>query len=164
MYFSKVLSIISLAAAASAVSVSYDTGYDDANRSLTSVACSDGSNGLIPKGYPTQGSLPDFPFIGGAAVVAGWNDPDVSPTDSFGEEREREREADQPTRGPKIQCGSCWQLTYNGKSINVLAIDHTDNGFNLALGAMNALTNNQAEFLGRIEATATQVAASVCGI
>lgn len=79
MYFSKVLSIISLVAAASAVSVSYDTGYDDADRSLASVSCSDGTNGLLTKGYSTQGSLPDFPYIGGADIIAGWNDADVSP-------------------------------------------------------------------------------------
>lgn len=106
MFFSKVVSIFSLAAAASAVSgmscrqppmsrnpppqknkainltckqkVSYDTGYDDASRSLSSVSCSDGTNGLLTKGYTNQGSLPDFPYIGGADVVASWNDADVS--------------------------------------------------------------------------------------
>jgi hypothetical protein len=29
--------------------VSYDVGYDDGNRPLTQVACSDGNNGLIWK-------------------------------------------------------------------------------------------------------------------
>ena len=65
MQFSKILSIFSLATAASATTgssaplsppvhrktntrtVSYDVGYDDGNRPLTSVACSDGTNGLI---------------------------------------------------------------------------------------------------------------------
>lgn len=76
----------------------------------------------------------------------------------------REQWANQPKKQNKTQCGSCWTLTYNGNSINVLAIDHTDTGFNLALEAMNGLTNNQAEALGRIDATATQVDASVCGL
>jgi hypothetical protein len=62
------------------------------------------------------------------------------------------------------ECGTCWAVTYNGKTINVLAVDHTDNGFNIGLNAMNALTNNQAKFLGRINVTYKQVVASVCGI
>jgi hypothetical protein len=46
---------------ASATTVSYDTGYDDGARSMTSVACSDGTNGLITKyGYQTQGAIPKF--------------------------------------------------------------------------------------------------------
>ncbi|KAJ2969291.1 hypothetical protein NUW54_g12999 [Trametes sanguinea] len=63
-------------------------------------------------------------------------------------------------------CGSCWKLTYagTGKSINVLAIDHAGAGFNIALEAMNTLTNNQGVFLGRIDATATQVDDSECGL
>jgi hypothetical protein len=61
-------------------------------------------------------------------------------------------------------CGTCWQLTYNGVSINVAAIDHAGAGtFNIALKAMNKLTNNQAEFLGRVNAQAQQVPATVCG-
>ena len=63
------------------------------------------------------------------------------------------------------QCGTCWQLTYNGKSINVLAIDHAGAGtFNIALSALNKLTNNQAVTLGRINAVATQVSGKACGL
>ncbi|KAF4604262.1 hypothetical protein EYR40_001443 [Pleurotus pulmonarius] len=121
-----------------AVSVSFDEAYDDAGASLTSVACSDGANGLITRtGAQTFGALPKFPFIGGAAAVAGWN---------------------------SAQCGTCWELSFNGKTINVLAVDHTDNGFNIALSAMNALTNNQAVQLGRIDAGVRQVASSVCDL
>ncbi|KAK5636258.1 hypothetical protein RRF57_011970 [Xylaria bambusicola] len=118
--------------------VSYDQGYDDAGRSMTAVACSDGTNGLITRyGWNTQGQIPRFPNIGGAAVIAGWN---------------------------SAQCGTCWQLTYNGRSVNVLAIDHAGAGFNIALAAMNTLTNNQAIALGRVEATATQVNVNQCGL
>ena len=136
-FTSFVLTLAALCASVFAVTVSYDQTYDNASGSLDTVACSDGPNGLETKGYTTFGSLPHFPNIGGAAAVAGWNSP---------------------------QCGTCWQLTYNGKSINVLAVDHTDSGFNIALEAMNTLTNNQAVFLGRVDATATQVAASQCGL
>ncbi|KAI2637913.1 Cerato-platanin [Hypomontagnella submonticulosa] len=138
MQFSKLIQILSLAAASSAVSVSYDTGYDDASRSLTAVACSDGPNGLITKyGWQTQGQIPNFSFIGGADVIAGHG---------------------------SASCGTCYELAYNGKTINVLAIDHAGSGFNIALNAMNQLTNGQAVALGRVEATSRQVDLSACGI
>lgn len=60
------------------------------------------------------------------------------------------------------QCGTCWQLTYGGRTINVLAIDHAASGFNIAEAALNELTNGQAVALGRVDATAVQVAASEC--
>ena len=41
----------SLAATARTLSVSYDTGYDDASRSLNVVSCSDGANGLETRTY-----------------------------------------------------------------------------------------------------------------
>ncbi|OSX64905.1 hypothetical protein POSPLADRAFT_1178475 [Postia placenta MAD-698-R-SB12] len=119
------------------VTVSYDQTYDTGSQSLNTVACSDGPNGLESKGYTTFDSLPDFPYIGGAAAVGGWD---------------------------SAECGTCWALTYDGITINVLAIDSTLSGFNIALTAMNALTDNQAEFLGRVDASAVQVDASVCGL
>jgi hypothetical protein len=118
--------------------VSYDTGYDDASRPLTSVACSDGKNGLITKyGWHTQGQIPRFPNIGGAAAVAGWNSP---------------------------ECGGCWKLEYKGKSINVLAIDHAASGFNIGKKAMDTLTGGKAAQLGRVDVQATKVAGKNCGL
>ncbi|KAK7750427.1 hypothetical protein SLS62_007616 [Diatrype stigma] len=138
MQFSNLLQLLSFTAAASAVTVAYDTGYDDGSRSLTSVTCSDGEHGLITRyGWQTQGQIPKFPYIGAAAAVDRWN---------------------------SEACGTCWELSYNGKTINVLAIDKAGAGFNIALDAMNALTNGQAVQLGRIDATSTQVAASACGL
>ena len=61
-------------------------------------------------------------------------------------------------------CGTCWQLKYKNNTINVLAIDHARSGFNIALAAMNKLTNNQAEHLGIVQATVTEVAPSNCGL
>jgi hypothetical protein len=123
------------------VSVSYDPKYDVRDSSLTTVACSDGPNGLIPRGYSTFGSLPNFPNIGGAITIPQWNSPN---------------------------CGKCYELHYsNGKidkKINVLAIDAAPGGFNIGLQAMNTLTNGQAEQLGRITATYVAVADSVCGM
>jgi hypothetical protein len=95
------------------------------------------SSSLPALSLNAHASLPKFPYIGGAAQIGGYG---------------------------SAQCGTCWALTYNGRTINVLAIDHTDAGFNIGLNAMNALTNNQATFLGRVNASYKQVAASVCGI
>ena len=131
------LALCALLASASAVTVSYDETYDNPSGSLTTVACSDGPTGLLTKGFSTFGSLPHFPNIGGAAAIAGWG---------------------------SAQCGSCWQLTYGGRSINVLAVDHADEGFNIAKGAMDMLTDGQATFLGRVDADVTQVDASQCGL
>lgn len=119
--------------------VSFDNTYDNHSGSLATVACSDGVNGLLTKGFSTFSSLPNFPNIGGASVVAGWN---------------------------SASCGSCWQLTWapTGRSINVLVVDHADDGFNLSQEAMDQLTNGQAVQLGRIDATAVQVAPSACGL
>ncbi|KAM5542790.1 hypothetical protein V8D89_003751 [Ganoderma adspersum] len=125
------------AATSTTVSVSFDQAYDNADTSLATVSCSDGSHGLLTKGYTTFGSLPSFPNIGGASVVTGWN---------------------------SDQCGTCWALTYNGKSIKVLAVDSAVYGWNIGLGAMNALTEGQAEQLGRVDAVASLVDSSQCGL
>ncbi|KAH9867896.1 hypothetical protein IAQ61_007200 [Plenodomus lingam] len=125
--------LASLVASAAAMSVSYDTGYDDPNRSMGVVSCSDGPNGLMHR-FPTQGAIPNFPRIGGLSGIA-WN---------------------------SAQCGSCHKITYNGKSIFVVAIDSSSTGFNIGLTAMNELTNNQATSLGRIEAEVTNASPSDC--
>ncbi|KAK4157530.1 protein SnodProt1 [Chaetomidium leptoderma] len=138
MHFSKIFSISSLLAAASATTVSYDVGYDDPSRSLTSVACSDGNNGVMWKyNWNVQGDAQRFAYIGGAQAIAGWNSP---------------------------SCGSCWSASYNGRTIHILAIDHAANGLNIAKAAMNDLTNGRAVELGRIEANVQQVALSNCGL
>jgi len=148
MKFSSLLTPIVLillpssALSATTVTLAYDTTYDAASGSLSTVACSDGTNGLLTRGYTTFGSLPSFPNIGAAVAVEGWN---------------------------SANCGTCWSLTYTNstggkKSINVLAIDHAGAGFNVALAAMNELTNGQGVALGRVNVASTQVASSVCGL
>lgn len=130
-----------LEARAASVSVSYDTAYDNAGASLTTVSCSDGANGLITQGYSTFGSLPKFPLIGGAPTIAGWNSPN---------------------------CGNCYSIHYKAgkvdKTIYVTAVDAAPGGFNLGLRAMNQLTNNQAQQLGRVTATYALADPSKCGL
>ena len=136
MQLLSLLSTLLFAGAAFAVRASYDTTYDNRGQSMLTVACSDGANGLASR-FPTFGSVPTFPNIGGAAAIAGWNSP---------------------------QCGSCWRLTYQGRSITVTAIDHTDDGFNLSLQALNTLTNGRAVEFGAVDVQATQLARSACGL
>lgn len=76
-----VLAVTSAATAQAVVSVSYDTGYDDASRPISEVSCSDGANGVETKyGWTTQGQIPHFPYIGGSDQIPGWNSPNVRDT------------------------------------------------------------------------------------
>ena len=134
--------IISLAALFSVASadtevVRFNTFYDNSQTSLNNVACSNGRNGLVTKGFPTFGSLPSFPNIGASQAVGAWNSP---------------------------LCGSCWELTYNGNTIYVTAIDTVGNGLDLSLQAMNTLTNGLAQELDSVNVQATQVDESYCGL
>jgi len=145
MKFSAIIGSLTLAllpSATFAARVTYDTVYDNSHGSLTTVACSDGANGLITRGFTTFGSLPKFPHIGGAEAVTGWN---------------------------SLNCGTCWELTYTNaqgqkKTINVLAIDFAQSGFNIALSAMNELTGGHAVQFGSVNVASRKVAASVCGL
>ncbi|PFH53582.1 hypothetical protein AMATHDRAFT_73378 [Amanita thiersii Skay4041] len=123
-------------------SVTYDQTYDNADGQMTSVACSNGMNGIISRyGYTKFSQLPTFPYIGGAAAVTGWNSP---------------------------KCGSCWQLTFNDgtqkRTINVTAIDYAANGFNIGLKAMDKLTNGNGVQYGVVDVTATELPAKACGL
>ena len=125
----------------SAFTATYDTVYDDAKQSLSAVLCSDGPNGLLTRNFTTFGSLPKYPYVGGAPAVTSWNSPG---------------------------CGTCWAITYtnaNGiaKTINLLAIDGSAN-YNMPTAAMNDLTDGQALFLGRVSVTDVNVHPSVCGL
>ncbi|KAK1233372.1 hypothetical protein PQX77_003483 [Marasmius sp. AFHP31] len=132
-----VAAVALLTTSVAAVQLQYDNHYDDSGASLATTACSDGQNGLLTRGFSTFGSLLRFPYIGAVDAIGGWNSP---------------------------QCGSCWRVTYNGKSINVLGVDHAGNGFNVAQAAMDDLTNGQAVNLGNIQVDAVQTSASDCGL
>ncbi|CDO72461.1 hypothetical protein BN946_scf184980.g2 [Trametes cinnabarina] len=115
--------------------ITYDTVYDKKSNSLDIVACSNGKYGLETRGYTTFGSLPAT-YVGGVQAVAGWN---------------------------SANCGTCWQVSYNGTTINVLAIDHADSGVNLGENAMNKLTHGHAVQRGVVHAKVKQVDAINCG-
>jgi len=134
-FTSTIISLAALFSVASADIVRFNTFYDNPSTSLNNVACSNGDNGLVTKGFPTFGSLPSFPGIGGVSAVKGWNSP---------------------------ECGSCWELTYGANSIYITAVDTISDGFDISLAAMNLLTNGQGQSLDSINAQATQVAESFC--
>ncbi|KAF8585770.1 Cerato-platanin [Ramaria rubella] len=125
--------LIALATSAFAVQVTFDPVYDNSKQSLDTVAC---STLLETQPDPIFGDLPGFPNIGGASVVTGFDSPG---------------------------CGTCWALTFNNLTINILAIDVADNGFNIAESTFNLFTNGQATQLGVIDVSAVQVDASACG-
>jgi len=120
--------------------VTYDTFYDNSATSLSNVACSNGVNGLLTKGYTTFGSLPSFPNIGGFPGAT-WN---------------------------STLCGTCWQLEYTTpsgqyESIYATVVDAAYT-INLSEEAFNTLTDNTGVASGKVAATATQVALSYCGM
>ncbi|KAG2353744.1 Cerato-platanin [Suillus spraguei] len=134
------LSVLALPAFAMQVEVTYDNFYDNAATSLENVACSNGANGLLTKGFTTFGSLPSFPNIGGIPSAT-WNSP---------------------------LCGTCWKLEYTTptgiyESIYITAVDDAYT-YNLSEESFNKLTDNTGYAAGKVAATATQVAKSFCGL
>ena len=138
MQFFSIVFTLFLAGLSAAERASYDNTYDNASGDMNTVACSNGPNGLSSR-FPTFGSLPTFPNIGGSSAIAG-----------FG----------------SAECGSCWHLTFSqtGVSILVTAIDHTLDGFNLSQEALDKLTNGNAVFDGAVDVNAVQVDKSQCGL
>ena len=117
--------------------LTYDTTYDNPDLSMNNLACSDGPNGLITKGYPTLGSLPSFPYVGGAATIPGWN---------------------------SENCGNCYGLTYNGTRIYLTAVDVAWGGFNIGLRALDKLTGGRGRDLGTVYAQFSFHPRSQCGL
>ena len=119
--------------------VTYDATYDNPNWPLSGTACSNGVNGLEAK-WPTLGKIPNFPFVGGIPGLS-WNSP---------------------------LCGTCWQLSYvapNGTTVTttITAVDSSQD-FNIGKTAFTAWAGSSGIAAGSVIATATQVAASKCGI
>ena len=55
-------------------------------------------------------------------------------------------------------------MTYDGNSIFVLAVDHADQGFNVAKQAMDTLTNGHAEEFGRVDVQWVDATPADCGM
>lgn len=115
-------------------SLSYDAIYGTGSTPLSQLACSGGKNGLGTK-YLTLDSLKNFPNVGAAPTVLEWNDDN---------------------------CGKCYTATYDGVSVNIIAVDVGRNGFVVSPQAMDALTGGQAVNYGRIEVTYVEADPSAC--
>jgi len=63
---------------------------------------------------------------------------------------------------PTIQCGQCFVVTLGSRTIHVLAIDHDDNGLNIAKAALNDLTDGQAVEHGTVDASVQVVDIRAC--
>jgi hypothetical protein len=83
------------------------------------------------------GQIPRFPYIGAADSIAGYN---------------------------SGNCGQCLSVSYGGRTIYVVAIDHADAGLVLSTVAVNDLTNGQAVALGVVDAQVQSVDVSNCGL
>ena len=122
------------------VRVTYNTLYDDPSWPLSSTACSNGVNGLENK-WPTLGDVPSYPFVMGIPGLV-WN---------------------------STLCGTCWQLEYeydaDGDKIVtvVIAVDEAGT-FDVAEAAFSAWAGNSGVEAGAVNATATQISPSDCGI
>ncbi|KAG6326276.1 hypothetical protein ID866_12813 [Astraeus odoratus] len=115
MYFSPLVAFVTLfldvpSLAQESTTLAYDNAYDG-------------------------GSLPSFPFVGGAPTVQQWDDPN---------------------------CGKCYTITYGTSTINVLEVDVSKNGFTVSQQAMDNLTNYSAQALGRVPITYIEADASAC--
>ena len=113
----------------------YNAMYDDPQGSMDTVACSNGQNGLGTK-YKTFGSVPSYPFIGGAYDISGPSSPN---------------------------CGSCWVITNpaTGLSIQMTSIDSSGVGFDLTAQAFADLTNGNFA-VQEINVVANKLSASPC--
>ena len=113
--------------------ITYDTVYDNGTESLAVVACSNGPNGMLTKGYKIFKDLPTFPNIGGSSAVAGWNSPNCG-SPRFAEFDVARRSWFTPSTG------TCWNVTYGDETITVTVIDYAGDGYNLSEESMNTLT------------------------
>lgn len=132
---SAVAAAAAAAAAANTTLATFDTAYDDASLSLSSVTCSNGENGLTTKGYKTIGDLPTA-NVGGAPTIKGWND---------------------------ANCGACYSLAYKNETVYVLAIDAAIGEFNVAQKVLDTLTQGHAQDFGSVEVE-YQLAEGKCGL
>ena len=92
---------------------------------------------MISEGFTTFGSLPNWPFIGATEAIDGVDSPN---------------------------CGTCWELTYQGKGFTILAIDHADEGFTISRVAMSQLTYGVGVELGHVLVDAVQIPIERCGL
>lgn len=94
------------------------------------VTCASGENGLTKRfGWKILGDVTHFPYIAGIDSIT-WN---------------------------STQCGSCWRITHDSKTIYVVGIDNMGKGVNLPYQVFRWLAGPKAKELGSIDGTVVQV-------
>ncbi|KAL5602179.1 hypothetical protein FOBRF1_009712 [Fusarium oxysporum] len=134
MFVSKSAIVGLLLPSSSAVSLTYSKLYDNNSIPVSQLACY--KNGLIMDGQPEWQTIGDIPHsITGLEQVDGPDSP---------------------------LCVSRWILTYGETSRPVLILDSAKEGFVSTLDALNWLTGNKGEELGKVEVKTTKVDRTNC--
>ncbi|KAF9821182.1 hypothetical protein IEO21_00790 [Rhodonia placenta] len=92
---------------------------------------------VLDQSYPTFGAVPTFPYLTGASFVT-----------------------DSNTTG----CGTCWSLVSDVGRTTVVVINGAADGFVITEEAANDLTDHHQFLWYTVQANATQLDASVCGL
>ncbi len=117
--------------------VTYEPAYDNPDRSMDTVACSDGRHGLAAR-FPKFRDIPTFPNVGGAFDIH-WN---------------------------SHNCGTCWKITNTANNISIAftAIDRAGHGgFHIAESAFEYLNGGEIGS-GILQVEGHRVAVQVCGL
>jgi hypothetical protein len=110
--------------------VTYDWRYDDWTRPIDFVTCASGENGLTKRyGWKRLRDINTFPNIAGIDSIT-WN---------------------------STQCGTCWSIKYNGKTVYVLGVDNMGKGVNLPAQVFKWLVGPKAEELGSVDGMVVQL-------
>ncbi|KAI9353007.1 Cerato-platanin [Zopfochytrium polystomum] len=128
------LSLLVPAASATPARVSYNPMYSNTQLGIGGLTCAP----YLSQFGTTLGSVPVKPgvFYAASANLAGlWNSPN---------------------------CGSCYSLSYNGKTVYVVAIDACGDGFLVSTEGLDALTGGKAVELGGVTADAQPVDKTNC--
>ena len=126
-----------LTSAQTTSTATFDVSYDNPNGNTGALACSN-----LGGKFPTFGSLPGFPNIGGAPFLA--NAPN-SPL-----------------------CGTCWKLQYEdpakgSQEIFVIAVDAAGAGWVISKEALIKLAGQEGVDKGKVDITFTEVDGWFCG-
>jgi hypothetical protein len=63
-----------------------------------------------------------------------------------------------------LQCGTCFQVTFQGVSIYFLAIDIAGDGVVLSKSSMDKITGGQSTAKGAVDGTVVQVNGTNCNL
>ncbi|EGR45099.1 uncharacterized protein TRIREDRAFT_111449 [Trichoderma reesei QM6a] len=136
MHLSRLFQVALLVGSASAevMSATFNSLYDDPSRSLSEVTCWRKNIGFMPNlDWTLQQDAAGFI---GLDKVNGLN---------------------------SVKCFTCWKLSYEGKTISLLALDGAESGVVMSFSALQFLTDGRAQELARVDVDAVEVDTAECG-